>query len=94
MAEKKKENKKADAKAIAKSTIKAPKKTPKRAQSNTRAKASVKKEEVYPAVQIAEMFGISDFVFYMIKEANNLNDGSLLTVSEFQKYHIDTMEGR
>ena len=88
MAEKKKETKKN----VAKKSITL--KTPKRLQGNTQAKAAVKKEEVYPAIQIANTFGISSFAFYMIKEAKNLNDGSLLTITQFQKYYNEVIEGR
>jgi hypothetical protein len=63
MTEKKKEVKKTTAKASATS------KSPKRIQSNTQAKAQVRKEDVYPAIQIAKTFGITDFAFYMIKKA-------------------------
>ena len=79
MAEKKKETKKTVAK---------------RAQSNTKAPAPVQQEDVYPAINIANIFGISDFAFYMIKEAKGINDGTLLTASQFQKYYKDIVEGR
>lgn len=79
MAEKKKETKKTVAK---------------RAQANTQAKAPVVQEDVYPAINIANIFGISDFAFYMIKEAKGINDGSLMTMSEFQRYYQEIIEGR
>ena len=79
MAEKKKETKKTVAK---------------RAQTNTQAKAPVVQEDVYPAINIANIFGISDFAFYMIKEAKGINDGSLMTMSEFQRYYQEVVEGR
>ena len=83
MAEKKKETKKTVAK-----------KTPVKAKANTRAKAPVKKEEVYPAINIANTFGISSFDFYVIKEAKNFSDNSLMTIAQFQKYYQDVIEGR
>lgn len=79
MAEKKKETKKTVAK---------------RAKANTKAPAPVKQEDVYPAISIANIFGISDFAFYMIKEAKGINDGTLLTTDEFQKYYQEVVEGR
>ena len=79
MAEKKKETKKTVAK---------------RAQSDTQAPAPVQQEDVYPAINIANIFGISDFAFYMIKEAKGIKDGTLLTTSQFQKYYKDIVEGR
>lgn len=85
MAEKKKEAKKTTAKA------KNPVFKTSRAQGNTQAKAQVKKEDVYPAIQIAQTFGIPDFAFYMIKEAKKINDGSLMTVSQFQKYYNEVV---
>ena len=83
MAEKKKETKKTVAK-----------KAPVRAQANTRATAPVKKEEVYPAMNIANTFGISSFDFYMMKEAKGITDNSLLSIAQFQKYYQDVIEGR
>ena len=88
MAEKKKETKKTTAKAKD-ITLKS-----KRLQGNVQAKAQVKEEDVYPAISIAKTFGIPDFAFYMIKEAKNLNDGSLITMSQFQKYYNEIVEGR
>ena len=78
MAEKKKENKKTDAK---------------RVQANTQVQAPVQ-EDVYPAINLANNFGLSDFAFYMIKEAKGINDGSLLTMKEFRNYYKEIIEGR
>ena len=89
MAEKKKETK---IKTVAKKTAK-PQAQPKM-QANTRAQAPVKQEEVYPAINVANIFGISSFDFYMIKEAKNINDNSLVTISDFQKYYQEVIEGR
>lgn len=83
MAEKKKEIKKTVAK-----------KAPIKAKANTRAKAPVKKEEVYPAINIANTFGISSFDFYMIKEAKKITDNSLVSIAQFQKYYQEVVEGR
>ena len=82
MAEKKKETKKTDAKKVAPTKAKAPI----RAQSNVKAKAPVKQEEVYPAIHIANTYGIPSFDFYMVKEAKGINDDTLLTIREFQGY--------
>ena len=79
MAEKKKETKKTVAK---------------KAQANVRASAPVQQVDVYPAIDIANIFGISDFAFYMIKEAKKINDGTLMTMSQFQKYYKEIVEGR
>ena len=67
---------------------------PQKAQANTQAQAPVLKEDVYPAINIANIFGISDFAFYMIKEAKGINDGTLLTMNQFQKYYEEIVEGR
>ena len=82
MTEKKKETKKT----VAKKAVKA--------EANTQAQAPVQQEDVYPAINIANIFGISDFAFYMIKEAKGINDGSLMTMSEFQRYYQEIIEGR
>ena len=82
MAEKKKETKKADAKKIVPTKAKAPVK----AIANTKANAPVKQEEVYPAINIANTYGIPSFDFYMVKEAKGINDDTLITISEFQRY--------
>ena len=86
MAEKKKETKKTDAQ---KASVKV--KAPIKAQSNTKAKAPVKQEEVYPAINIANTYGIPSFDFYMIKEAKGINDNTLLTIAEFQRYHQEVI---
>lgn len=79
MVEKKKESKKTDAK--------------KNRVVNTPVKAAVQ-EDVYPAISLANDFGLSDFAFYMIKEAKGINDGSLLTMKEFRNYYKEIIEGR
>ena len=95
MAEKKNEEKKTVAKkAPVKAQANTKAKAPVKAQANTKAKAPVQKEEVYPAISIANIFGIPSFAFYMIKEAKNINDGTLLTMSEFQRYYNEVVEGR
>ena len=83
MAEKKKEIKKTAAK---KAQIKV--------QANTQAKAPVQQENVYPAINIAEMYGVSDFAFYMIKKAKNINEGTLITMDTFKQYYNEVVEGR
>lgn len=52
------------------------------------------KEDLYPAVQLAEILGISSFDFFMIKDTKNINDGTLLTMTEFQKLYQKIVEGR
>ena len=83
MAEKKKEIKKTVAK-----------KAPVKAKANTRAKAPVKKEEVYPAINIANTFGISIFDFSMIQEAIKVTDNSLVSITQFQMCYQVVVEGR
>ena len=78
MAEKKKETKK-----IEKRAITAPK-----------APSPIIQEDVYPAVQIAEILGISSFDFFIMKRAKNINDDTLLTTSKFQKFYQEAVEGR
>ena len=78
MAEKKKEIKKTEKKAIA--VLKAP--------------SPVIQEDVYPAIQIAEILGISSFDFFIMKRAKNIDDDTLLTTSKFQKLYQEAVEGR
>lgn len=73
MAKEKKETKKAVVK-------------PQRVQANTQAQAPVLKEDVYPAINIANIYGLSDFAFYMIKDKKGIDDGTLMTMSEFERY--------
>ena len=83
MAEKKKDTKKTDAKKI---SI--------RAQANTQAKAPVKQEDVYPAINLAQMYGVSEFAFFMIKKAKNIDEGTLITMAAFKQYYNEVVEGR
>lgn len=83
MAEKKKDTKKTVAK-----------KEPVRAQVNTQAKAPVQQEDVYPAINLAQMYGVSDFAFYMIKKAKNIDEGTLITMDAFKQYYNEVVEGR
>ena len=78
MAEKKKETKKIEKRAIA-----APK-----------APSPVAQEDVYPAIQIAEILGVSSFDFFIVKRAKNIDDDTLLTMSKFQKFYQEAVEGR
>lgn len=78
MAEKKKETKKAV----------------KRVQADMQTPSPIIQEDLYPAVQIAEILGISSFDFFMMKRAKNLNDSTLLTMSKFQKIYQEAVEGR
>lgn len=84
MAKEKKETKKTVAKASTKNKIVSKKNT--KVQSNTQSSAPVFKEDVYPAINIANIYGLSDFAFYMIKNEKNINDGTLMTMSEFERY--------
>lgn len=70
------------------------KKTEKKATIAQRAPSPVTQEDVYPAIQIAEIFGVSSFDFFMMKNAQDLNDSTLLTMTEFQKLYQKTIEGR
>lgn len=72
MAKEKKETKKAVAKVN-------------RVQANTQATAPVQ-EDVYPAINIANIYGLSEFAFFMIKDAKGINDGTLMTMNEFERY--------
>ena len=82
MAKEKKETKKT----VAKKTVsKVPKKVNK-VQANTQAKAPVLQEDVYPAINIANIYGLSDFAFYMIKDAKGIDDNTLITMSQFERY--------
>lgn len=83
MADKKKETKKTAAK-----------KAPIKAKVKNEPKAPVKQEEAYPAINIAHTFGISDFAFYMIKEAKGLHDSTPITITQFQEYYKEVIEGR
>lgn len=56
-----------------------------RVQANTQATAPVQ-EDVYPAINIANIYGLSEFAFFMIKDAKGINDGTLMTMSEFERY--------
>ena len=56
-----------------------------RVQANTQATAPVQ-EDVYPAINIANIYGLSEFAFFMIKDAKGINDGTLITMSEFERY--------
>lgn len=56
-----------------------------RVQANTQAVAPVQ-EDVYPAINIANIYGLSEFAFFMIKDAKGINDGTLITMSEFERY--------
>lgn len=57
-----------------------------RVQTNTQAQAPVLQEDVYPAINIANIYGLSEFAFFMIKDAKGINDGTLMTMSEFERY--------
>lgn len=79
MAEKKKEEK--TKKTATKKAVSLPK---------TKAKVLVK-EDTYPAIEIAELLGMSQFAFYIMKKEANIDDGSFLTISEFQELKKQTI---
>lgn len=57
-------------------------------------KKVVKQEDVYPAIDIVKQHNISSFDFFMIKKATGIEDGTLITLSDFQKYYKKIIEGR
>lgn len=58
-----------------------------------KAKVAVK-EDVYPAISVAKIIGLSDFDFLTIKNQKNINDGTLLTIAQMQEYYDEIIEGR
>ena len=79
----------------------AEKKTKKTKKSNTRVlaqpqtKVAVRKEDVLPVIEIAEILDVSSFDLFMVKNKANIDDGTLLTITEFKKlYKQAVKEGR
>ena len=72
MAEKKKEEK--AKKAATKKVVIPPKAKPK----------VIVKEDMYPAIEIAETLGISQYAFHIIKRKANIQDNTFLTIKEFE----------
>lgn len=57
-------------------------------------KVLAKQEDVYPAIDIVKQLNVSSFDFFMIKNATGIEDGTLVTMSDFQKYYKKIVEGR
>ena len=70
------------------------KKSVKKTKAIVQPPLAVVQEDIYPAVQIAEILGIASFDFFMIKNAKNIEDSTLLTMTEFQKLYKEAIEGR
>lgn len=58
-----------------------------------KAKVAVK-EDVYPAISVAKIIGLSDFDFLTIKNQKKINDGTLLSIAQMQEYYDEIIEGR
>ena len=56
--------------------------------------ATAFEEPKYPAAQIAQSLNISDFVFFAMKKAEGIDDGSFLTISQFQRIQNKITKGR
>ena len=52
------------------------------------------KEDVYPAISVAKIIGLSDFDFLTIKNQKKINDGTLLSIAQMQEYYEEIIEGR
>lgn len=72
------------------------KKTTTRVTATPKVQAPViaKKEEVYPAIDVAHIIGMSDFDFLIIKRQKGINDGTLLSITQMQEYYDESIEGR
>ena len=53
-----------------------------------------KREDVYTAIDVARIIGLSKFDFFRIKQEKNIDDGSLVSISTMQKYYKEVIEGR
>ena len=80
MTEKKKTTKKATKRVVAAPKVQAP--------------VVETKEDVFPAIEVAKIIGLSDFVFFRIKKQYNINDGTLVSISQMQEYFTQIKEGR
>lgn len=55
----------------------------------------MKKESLFPAVEAANIIGLSSFDFYMIKKAKKINDGKFVSLPKMQEYYKEVIiEGR
>lgn len=44
------------------------------------------REDVFPAIEVAEIIGLSDFDFLTIKNKKGITDGTLLSITQMQEY--------
>ena len=51
-------------------------------------------EQMFYAHEIAEILCIPTFEYYIVKSKNNIDDGALLTVSQFKEMYQKAIEGR
>lgn len=73
------------------------KKTTARVVAAPKAQAPVieHKEDVFPAIEVAEIIGLSDFDFLIVKNRKGINDGTLLSITTMQEYAQEVIkEGR
>lgn len=54
----------------------------------------MKKESLFPAVEAANIIGLSGFDFHMIKKAKKIDNGKLISLSKMQEYYKEVIEGR
>lgn len=51
-------------------------------------------EKLFSIAQLIEMLHIPSFELYIVKRKFNIDDGALLTVSQFKEMHKKAMEGK
>lgn len=51
-------------------------------------------EKLYSANEIADVLHVPSFEFYIMKKKYNINDGALLTFSQFREMYKQAMTGR
>lgn len=56
-------------------------------------RVAVRKEDVLPLIEIAEINQISSYDLFMIKKYANIDEGALLTQSEFKELYEKAMKG-
>lgn len=56
-------------------------------------KVAVRKEDVLPLIEIAEINQISSYDLFIIKKYANIDEGALLTQSEFKELYKKAMKG-
>ena len=52
------------------------------------------KESLLSAAQIAAILNVPSFEFFIIKNKYNIDDGALLTISQFKDMYKQAIEGR